>query len=182
MSKRPAVFLDRDGTLMKDAVYADHPDDVAIYRRAPAALRLLQKAGFALVVITNQSGLGRGYFTWTQLRRVHDRLSQLLRRRGVRISGYFVCPHQPSDHCGCRKPKIQLVRRAVRDLKLDLKGSFMVGDRVLDMAMARRLKIPAVRVRTGHGWSEKPGAPCDYAGRDLMDAAHWILTRGKVRR
>ncbi len=177
MPKRPAVFLDRDGTLMKDAVYADHPDDVDVYRRAPAALRLLQKAGFALVVVTNQSGLGRGYFTWAQLRRVHGRLDQLLRRRGVRLDGFFICPHRPSDGCKCRKPKVDLVKQAARKLNLDLKGSVMVGDRVLDLEMARKLKISGVRVRTGHGWSEKPRVTGDYAGRDLMDAARWILAK-----
>jgi D-glycero-D-manno-heptose 1,7-bisphosphate phosphatase len=173
---RPAVFLDRDGTLIEERDYIRRPDQVRVYRRVPPALRLLRAAGFRLIVVTNQSGLARGYFTARDLARVHRRMSRLLRGRGARVDAIYVCPHHPEDRCSCRKPAPGLVRKACRDFPVDLRRSFMVGDSPRDVEAGRRMRLATARVRTGYG--RRPGRPrADYHGRDLLDVARWILKR-----
>jgi len=171
----PAVFLDRDGTLVKEKDYLSRPEQVRVFRRVPAALRLLRKSGYALVVISNQSGLGRGYFTQNDLKRVNARLLKDLRRRGARLDALYFCPHHPRRTCPCRKPKPAMIQRAARDLRLDLRRSYMVGDNAKDIHIGRRLNLGTVRVLTGYGKTLAKRAPAHHTGKDLYDAARWIL-------
>ncbi len=180
---KPAVFLDRDGTLIRDrpGYYLKRAEEVRVYRRVPEALGLLRRAGYRLVVVTNQSGLARGFFDRAGLARIHARLARDLRRGGARLDAIYFCPHHPDDACRCRKPLPFLARRAARDMGLDLAASVVVGDKRADLGLARALGIPGVLVLSGHGRHElskaKPFKPAAVR-RDLLGAARWILKRG----
>jgi D-glycero-D-manno-heptose 1,7-bisphosphate phosphatase len=125
-----AVFLDRDGVLIADKGHVSRPEDVEILRGVPEALLKLQAAGWRLIVVTNQSGIGRGLFSREDYERVTDRMCELLQ---VELDGVFMCPHTPEYHCDCRKPNPGLLLRAAQELGIDLRKSVMVGDRLTDV-------------------------------------------------
>ena len=175
-SRRRAVFLDRDGVLIRDVNYLTHPDQVALYKGAGRAVADLRRAGFKVVVITNQSGVGRGYLTLATLSRVHARLRRELKKSGARLDGLYYCPHTPEDHCPCRKPSPKMLQWAARDLRLDLRRSYMIGDTTADISAARRAGCVPVLVRTGKGGRDgRVKARPRCARRDLASAARWIL-------
>ena len=134
---RRAVFLDRDGTILVDTGYPSDPNGVRLLPGAQAALATLQSAGFLLVVVSNQSGVGRGYLSPEQARSVHDRMQRELDSRGIHLAGAYYCPHAPEDGCDCRKPRPGLVRRAASELGIDLAASFVVGDKPSDVEAGR---------------------------------------------
>jgi histidinol-phosphate phosphatase family protein len=148
---RPAVFLDRDGTLIKERDYLSDPDGVELEDGAATALLDMQARGLALVLVTNQSGVGRGLFGPEALASVHRRLAELLAREGVVLDGWYVCPHRPEDACGCRKPRPGLVAQAVRDLGVNPSTSFVVGDKMSDVLLAGAIGATGILVATGHG-------------------------------
>lgn len=133
-----AVFVDRDGTVIWDAGYPRDPADVAVIPGAADALAELARRGFAVVVVSNQSGIGRGLVTQQQADAVHDRFVAVLQDLGARVDGAYYCPHAPDEGCSCRKPSPELVFRAADDLGLDVAGSFMVGDKPTDVETGRR--------------------------------------------
>lgn len=161
MSGRPAVLLDRDGTLIEEREYLAEPAHVALIPGTVEALRRLSAAGYALVLVSNQSGIARGLFDEGDYERVHARLVQLLAAEGVRLDGAYHCPHHPehTGNCECRKPAPGLFLRAARDLGLDLGRSVLVGDRVRDVAAAEALGARAFLVETGYGARERSGVP-----------------------
>jgi D-glycero-D-manno-heptose 1,7-bisphosphate phosphatase len=179
---RAAVFLDRDGTLVREVGYLSDPADLEVLPGVPEALRSLQAAGYPLVVISNQSGVGRGLFP---MRRVHEAMALLRRRlaaRGVELDGIYFCPHRPDEGCACRKPGTALLERAASDLGLGLRGSFMIGDKRLDAATAHAVGARGLLVRTGYGRDEEQRAPEEGAAPDavcddLAQATAWILDR-----
>jgi D-glycero-D-manno-heptose 1,7-bisphosphate phosphatase len=181
---RPAVFLDRDGTLMVERGYLSDPEGVELLPGVPEGLRRLRAAGFALVVVSNQSGIGRGLFTLAQAHATMARLRLLLRARGAEPDAVWFCPHAPAAACACRKPGTALLERAAEDLGLSLKDSVMVGDKALDAETGRRAGGRGVLVRTGYGREEErrlaaagaEHAP-DHIGDGLLDAAAWIVSR-----
>ena len=134
---RPAVFLDRDGTLVEDVGYPRDPEAVRLLDGAPEALAALRRAGFALVVVSNQSGIGRGLVTEEEAEAVHERFVRELRAHGVELDDARYCPHAPEDACACRKPEAGLLRDSARELGLDLERSFMVGDKPSDVEAGR---------------------------------------------
>ncbi len=150
---RPAVFLDRDGTLVVEKGYLCRPGDVELIPGVGRALRELAEAGFLRVVVTNQSGVARGYFGRHAVAEVHEAIRRLLRARGADVDAWYVCPHHPAftGPCGCRKPETGLLDRAARDLGIDLARSWVVGDKVSDVELARRAGCRAALVRTGYG-------------------------------
>jgi histidinol-phosphate phosphatase family protein len=175
-----AVFLDRDGTLNHEVGYIGDPAELALVPGAPAALARLAAAGFALVVVTNQSAIGRGLYTRTQVDAVHARLAAELAAAGVRLDGIFLCPHAPDDGCDCRKPAPGLFLQARDALGIDLAASWMVGDTVKDMAAARAAGVRPVYVTTGWGERDRAaalaaGLPQDDVVPDLAAAAARIL-------
>jgi D-glycero-D-manno-heptose 1,7-bisphosphate phosphatase len=151
MSSRRFVLLDRDGTIIVEKDYLSDPDDVELVAGAAEALRRLASLGLGLVVVTNQSGIGRGYFDMAQLDRIHGRLREQLAREGVRLDGIYSCPHHPDAGCGCRKPGTGLVERAAAIHGFDPRASFVVGDLASDLGLGRALGATTLLVRTGHG-------------------------------
>ena len=143
-----AAFLDRDGTLIRDVNFIGRPEQVELLDGAAAAVRRLNDAGVAAIVITNQSGIARGYFTAADYEKVHERMLSLLAKEGARIDAAYVCPHHPDvgGPCECRKPGTLLYRRAIAEHALDASASWFIGDRLRDVLPARELGGHGVRV------------------------------------
>ena len=188
---RPAVFLDRDGTLIEERGYLDRLDLLTIFPWTADALRLLRRAGFATVVVTNQSAIARRIIDEAFLRSVHRELDARLARGGGTIDAYYYCPHladAPDERyrraCRCRKPGPGMIEQACRDLELDPARSVMVGDRWLDVACGHAAGARSILVRTGHGGHEvdatPPGAKADAILNNLMEAAGWILRHARA--
>lgn len=136
---RPAVFFDRDGTLIRDVEYASRPEQVELLPGAAAAVRTLSEIGFLVLLITNQSGIGRGFFSPDDYERVHARLVALLAEQRATLDGAYHCPHAPEEECDCRKPGIAMFERAAREHDVDLSRSWCIGDRWRDVAPAQAL-------------------------------------------
>jgi D,D-heptose 1,7-bisphosphate phosphatase len=177
---RPAVFLDRDGTIIEEVRYLADPEGVALLPGALEALTLLRDAGFALVVVTNQSGIARGLYGVEDYEAVAQRLVELLAAQGITLDGTHFCPHHPdiSGDCFCRKPATGMFRAAVEELGLDSARSFFIGDRIRDLLPAFELGGEGVLVRTGYGSEEESALPEVFQiADDLLDATRWILAR-----
>jgi histidinol-phosphate phosphatase family protein len=166
---RPAVFLDRDGTIIHDERYLSDPEQVVAVAGAAAAITRLRAAGYAIVVVTNQSGLARGYFTPAQYETVRERTAAVFAAAGAVLDATYMCPHHPgfTGPCDCRKPGIGLYTRAARDLRLDLSRSVLIGDRWSDIAAAPELGARGILVRG----PETPAAEADRAAREGVAAA-----------
>ncbi len=177
----PAVFLDRDGTLNEEVGYLKDPDQLRLYPGAAEALRLFGAHGFKRIIISNQSGVGRGYLAKEEAMAVFQHLLSLLERDGGGVEGIYWCPHRPEEDCPCRKPKGGLVEKASAEHHLDLSRSYVVGDKASDVLLARNMGMRAVLVLTGYGRQElerlkEGGGPLpDYVADDLSQAARWIL-------
>ncbi len=183
---RPAVFLDRDGTVIKSRAYLDRLDMIQLFPWTADAIRVLNLAGFVTVVVSNQSAVGRGLIDEPFLEQVHATIDTHLAAGHARMDAYYFCPHHPDAKvdryrqvCRCRKPEPGLIERACRELQLDPSRSVMVGDRWLDVACGRAAGTRTVLVRTGHGADEAchpaPDDRADVILDDLMEAADWIL-------
>lgn len=161
MTGVPAVFVDRDGTLIREAEYLSDPADVDVLPGAIAALAAFEAAGYAIIVVTNQSGIARGYYDEAAYRRVEAEVERRLAAAGVRLVATYYCPHHPdfTGPCECRKPATGLFRQAAREHRLDLQRSVYVGDRLRDVAPATELGGTAILVRTGYGAEEAQAAP-----------------------
>jgi len=189
-----AVFLDRDGTLNEEVGYVNHLDRFVLLPRVAQAIRLLNEHGFKAVVVTNQSGVARGYFSESLLHLVHQRMENLLNQEGAHLDGIYYCPHHPDagappyrQKCRCRKPDTGLVETAVKELDLDCSKSYVIGDRGAEIEFARRIGAKGILVLTGYGkgeweycrdqWIVKP----DHVAPDLYEAVQWILKLEEVR-
>jgi len=184
---RPAVFLDRDGTMVHDVGYLSRLEDLHWFPWSIDAIRLLNRAGFLVCVTTNQGGVGLGFYPEAFVHRVHDEMASHLRAAGGRVDGWYYCPHHPQAvidtlrvACDCRKPGPGMIRKAQADFAVDLSRSFVVGDKAADIGMATGVGAQGVLVRTGYGEVElgrhdgvMPGAA--FVATELMEAAEWIL-------
>ena len=148
---RPAIFLDRDGTINQEVNYLDDPGRLELLPGAAETIARWNTEGWAVVLITNQAGIGRGYFTRETVEAIHVRMRTLLAEKGARLDAIYVCPHHPDEKCVCRKPQIYLFEQAASDLNLDLGRSYLIGDKLSDLLPARQLGSRAILVRTGHG-------------------------------
>jgi len=175
-AKHPAVFLDRDGTLMQDVDYCGDPQDIHLFAGASDALGQLKYAGYKLIVVTNQSGIGRGYFSEEQYRTVERELARQI-GDGL-IDATYHCPHLPDDGCRCRKPLPDMVVRAAGDHALDLARSFLVGDKRSDIECGRSAGVKTILVRTGYG-KDTDCDLADFVANDLAEAANLILGRDR---
>jgi D-glycero-D-manno-heptose 1,7-bisphosphate phosphatase len=187
---RPALFIDRDGTLTEEVGYVNHPRRLRLLPRSAEAVRRLNEADVAAVVVTNQAGIARGYFSADVLAEVNNELLRQLKESGAYVDGLYVCPHHPSageppyrESCDCRKPRPGLLTRAAVDLALDLSRSAVVGDRPSDVETAARVGARGVLVLTGYGlgeWEYRRATfpvPPDHVAGDLLDAVEWFLAR-----
>jgi histidinol-phosphate phosphatase family protein len=175
---RAGILLDRDGTLIEDRDYLSDPAGVRLLPGAAQAIAAANRAAVPVVVVSNQSGIGRGYFTEADLAAVNARLAALLAAAGARLDGLYHCPHAPGDGCRCRKPAPGLAEQAARELALDLGRSFVIGDKQADVALGRAIGATALLVRTGYGQeAEAKGAAADRVFADLATALAWVLER-----
>ncbi len=176
-----AVFLDRDGTLIREVGHLHRRDQVEILPRVPEAIRLLRAQGFCVVVVTNQSAVARGLLTEAELGKIHEELNARLAQQGAHLDGIYYCPHHPTEgngayqyDCDCRKPNTGMIVKAAADLGLDPSRSYVVGDQVIDMELADRVGAKGIRIAD-------PGMEGDATGSkhpvvaDLWQAARWIL-------
>jgi D-glycero-D-manno-heptose 1,7-bisphosphate phosphatase len=173
---RPPVFLDRDGTIIVEKHYLCDPDLVELEALAIDGLQALQAQGHPLVVVSNQSGVGRGKFDEAAVHAVNARVAQLLADAGIRIAGWYMCPHAPDTTCDCRKPLPGMALQAQSDLGLDLQGAFVVGDKRSDVELADAIGGTGILVTTGHGsqdlaWAQGAGR---LVASDLLQAATLI--------
>jgi D-glycero-D-manno-heptose 1,7-bisphosphate phosphatase len=188
VGSRPAVFIDRDGTLTEEVGYVNHPARLRLLPRSAEAIRRLNTAGIPAVVVTNQAGIARGYFTEDILHATTAALRAQLERAGARLDGVYACMHHPTAgeppfrmSCECRKPKPGLLLQAAKDLGLDLTRSVMVGDRSSDVEVAPQVGARSVLVLTGYGLGEweyrrdRFGTMPDHVAADLLDAVEWAL-------
>lgn len=175
--QNPAVFLDRDGTINEDTGYIDSPERLALIDGAASAIKKLNSKGFKVIVITNQSGVGRGYFSKEAADAVNKELEEVLKKQGVHLDGIYYCPHHPDDNCECRKPKIGLLEKAKKDLDIDFKKSYIVGDKVSDVELAHNIGCKDILVLTGEGMKHKKMLKYkpSYVAQDLKDAVEWII-------
>jgi len=175
----PTVFLDRDGTINREVHHLSDPDQLELLPGAAEGLRELYRAGYPLVVVSNQSPIGRGMFTEDRLREINGRLSEMLAAEGVQIAGWYWCPHAPWEGCSCRKPAPGLLLKAREEMGVILETSWIVGDRLNDLSAGRQVGARTILVATGYGQGEYalPDrlACVDYFVPTLREAADVIL-------
>lgn len=193
VKKRIAVFLDRDGTITEEVGYINHVDRLKLISNAAKAIRLFNKAGILTICVSNQAGVARGYFPLELVYKVHDKLTKNLRRRGARLDAIYFCPHHKDGvvrdfkiDCECRKPKTGMIKKAAKEFNIDVKKSYVIGDKYTDVEFAKNAGCIAIMVKTGYGkgeleffsdkWKHKP----DYVADDILDAALWILRRERI--
>ena len=184
---RPAVFLDRDGTINEQMGYINHISRFKLLPRVADAIRMLNENNYLVVVVTNQSGPARGYFPVELVYEVNNYMKELLRKEGANIDAVYFCPHLPEDGCNCRKPKTGMIEMACKDLNIDLSLSYVIGDMCDDIELAKNAGIKGIMVKTGYGMGEieyrlpKRNLKPDYIADDLFSAVKWILENDKRR-
>ncbi|MAG15367.1 MAG: D-glycero-beta-D-manno-heptose-1,7-bisphosphate 7-phosphatase [Dehalococcoidales bacterium] len=169
-----AVFLDRDGTMAEDVSYCCRAEDFRLLPNTARAIELLNEHGFKVIVVTNQSGVGRGYFTEETLADIHKKMKRELAREGARVDAIYYCPHHPDDNCDCRKPKPGMIRQAVKDYDIDLKYSFVMGDMMSDIAMGKAAGCRTVFIGRQPPVSEGEAAP-EAIAPDMLEATYSII-------
>ncbi len=176
---KKAVFLDRDGTLNEDPGYLNDPSLLQLFSDVGQALQILKKNEYSLIIVTNQSGVGRGLIQKETLVQIHHRLDELLKPWDITIDAYGICFHRPEENCQCRKPKPQLLLDSAQKLNIKLSESFMVGDKLSDIQAGKAAGCRGtILVRTGSGKLEsvrKASQQADFIADSLLEAAHWIV-------
>jgi D,D-heptose 1,7-bisphosphate phosphatase len=191
MNKNTAVFLDRDGTINEEVGYLDSMDKLKLFANTAEAITLINKSGMKAVVVTNQSGVARGYFTEEFVRTVHACIQKTLIEKGAFIDAFYYCPHHQTEgigvylqYCTCRKPEAGMLIRASAEMDIDLARSYTVGDMLKDIQAAGKIRAKGVLVKTGYGVNtiEKELLPESagiirphYIAEDILDAVKWIM-------
>ena len=187
MNKIPAIFLDRDGTINEEMGYINHPSRFKIFPFVAESIKIFKSLGFKIIVVTNQSGVAREYFSEEIVKEVHGQLETYLSKRGIGLDAIYYCPHHPSEgkgkyllDCECRKPKTGMIKKAAKDHNIDLEKSFMIGDRHKDILFGKKMNLKTGMVLTGYGkgeyeyqrknWSAMP----DYVEENLLKIAEQI--------
>lgn len=182
-----AVFLDRDGTINEEMGYINHPERFIIFPYVAESIKIFNELGLKVIIVTNQSGVARGYFDESLVKELHKRLKNEMADKGAKIDEIYYCPHHPKEgqeqyklDCNCRKPKPGMILKAQKDFEIDLNKSFMIGDRYKDILFAKNLNIKSGYVLTGYGrgeykfdkdkWEYQP----NFLGENLLDVAHQI--------
>ncbi|MFH1242489.1 MAG: HAD family hydrolase [Pseudomonadota bacterium] len=191
--RRPAVFLDRDGTINEQVGYVNHISRFVLLPGTAEAIRLLNSRDYLAIIITNQSGVARGYFPLELVDKVHNHLKDLLRKEGATIDGIFVCPHYPGGEvkeygidCNCRKPRPGLIQTALENFDIDVSRSYVIGDRNTDMKLANQCGLKGILVRTGYGVGDleyvlpQSQVKPNHVADDLLDAVLWIIENARA--
>ena len=175
---RPGVLVDRDGAIVVERHYLSHESQLELLPGAVDGLRKLQTLALPLIVVTNQSAVGRGMFDLEQLDRIHRALDAMLQAAGVRLAAIYSCPHAPDAACACRKPLPGMALAAARDYALDLSRSYAIGDKACDVDLGKNVGASGLLVKTGHGAKAAPDviARADAVCNDLADAGEYIAT------
>jgi D-glycero-D-manno-heptose 1,7-bisphosphate phosphatase len=183
------IFIDRDGTINEDIGYVSTPEQLSVYPWTAQAIRLINEAGVRVVVVTNQSGIARGFYTEDVLRAIHQRLIEELARQGARLDAVYYCPHHPRignpsyrRECDCRKPKPGMLQRAAREHGINLSRSWVIGDKSSDVNLAAAAGAHSALVLTGYGLEtsrNRESWPCepDLVAENLLDAVNQIIER-----
>lgn len=181
--KNKAVFVDRDGTINVNVHYLDDPDKFEMYLGVGEGVKKLKDSGFKVIVITNQSGIARGYFTKKQLSNIHEKMRKEFQKFDIELDGIYYCPHHPDDNCNCRKPNTELFEKAVKEHNIEIKKSYMLGDKIPDISAAKKIGAGAILIPEPHlkgkllsknnDWESNP----DYIADDFLDAVEWILEK-----
>ncbi len=187
MSGKPTIFLDRDGTINEEMGYINHTDRFIIFPFVIESLRIFKKLEYLVIIVTNQSGIARGYFSENLLNDVHNKLKKTLDKSRVGVDAIYYCPHHPKEgsgkykkDCHCRKPKPGMIEKAMRDFDIDLNNSFMIGDRFKDVVFGKKMNLKTGFVKTGYGRGEfeyqKENWPFqpDIIGDNLLEIARQI--------
>lgn len=187
-AKRKAVFLDRDGVLIVEKDYLSDPDEVELLGGVISGTRALQEAGFLLVVVSNQAGVARGFFSEEEVVLVNNRMSELMLAGGVQLDGIYYCPHHPEatavayrQNCSCRKPGPGMFLKAADELELNLGHSYMVGDKKSDLDAAAAAGVTGVLVLSGYGRKSLQELPEVFHAEEFTQAAAWIIADGESR-
>jgi D-glycero-D-manno-heptose 1,7-bisphosphate phosphatase len=175
---KPAIFLDRDGTINEEIEYLHEPEKFKLLPNALTGLKKLRDMDYRLIIVTTQAGIGLGYFTKEDFFRVNRKMFGLLADENIEIDKIYFCPHNVTEDCSCRKPKIGLIEQAQKDLNIDMAHSYIIGDKTADIQAGVNANLRTILVQTGHAGKDKefPVQP-DFVAEDLLDAANWILTR-----
>lgn len=176
MRAKPFVLLDRDGTIIKERHYLSDPQQVELLGGAAEGLRRMQTIGLGTIIVTNQSGIGRGFFDEMRLGEIHQRMQELLAAESVYLEDIYFCPHTPADNCSCRKPLPGLVEQASQKYGFNPQESFVIGDKPCDIELGQRVGAITFLVRTGYGAevaTSQTTAP-DFVVDDLLQAAEII--------
>lgn len=174
-SLKKAIFLDRDGTIIEEVNFLSNPDEVKLFPGTMEALTSLKEAGFLIIVVTNQSGVGRGFFGEEDVHAVHDRIQELT---GDAIDAFYFCPHLPDEGCKCRKPGDGMMRNAAADFGIDFGESWIVGDKHLDVLAGNVAGLKSILVRTGYGNAHESDAISSslFIADEIGAAARYILS------
>jgi len=177
-----AVFLDRDGVICENVEYMSRPSQLKIIPKVPEAIKLLNENGFRVVVVTNQSGIARGYLTEKDLEKIHKKMIKILDKNGAKIDSIYYCPHLPDGvikkyrkECNCRKPKPGMLIRAEKELSLDLKKSFMVGDSMSDIQAGKKVDCMSILISNSENKDENGEIKPDFVASNLLEAVNFIL-------
>ncbi len=182
--KNRAAFIDRDGTIIHERNYLRRIRDVKLLSGTVEALKILKKTGFKLILVTNQSGIARGYLTVKKLKAIHKHLEKLLKKNGVKLDAVYFCPHGSDSDCKCRKPRLGMVRLAEKRFNIDLRNSFAVGDHTRDFLLGQNMGGKGYFILTGHGKEElkkikqsRGQDSPDKIFKNILDAAKYAAAR-----
>jgi D-glycero-D-manno-heptose 1,7-bisphosphate phosphatase len=178
--KQKAVFVDRDGTLIEEVNFLSRTEDLRFFSFTGEAVGLLQQNNFLVIVVTNQSGIGRGIFTEAAMHEIHEAVQNELHGK---IEAFYFCPHLPGEACACRKPKTGMIERAAADFEIDLENSWLVGDKAIDVETGQNAKLKTALVLTGYGRQalEQLEIPADLTAENLLEAVKGILAAERKR-
>ena len=178
-----AVFLDRDGTICEETNYLSRAANLRLFPFAARAIKLLSDSGFLVILITNQSGIARGFFDEKTLREIHAKLQTELAADDAALDAIYFCPHQPTDDCACRKPKTGMICQAAKDFSIDLQSSWTIGDKAIDVETGFNAETKTALVMTGYGRKEtgKLKNEPDLVSENLLKAAKWIAENGEEK-
>lgn len=184
MVMKRAVFLDRDGTINVDTGYLSNPSELVFIRGAKEGVRVLKKSGFFVFIVTNQSGVGRKYFSLETLKAINEKMINEFKKGRIHIDGIYYCPHHPREKCKCRKPQAKIVKDIAQQFKVDLECSYFIGDKLIDVQTGKNAGCKTVLINTDTTYlieKEDDWSPPDFIAKDLKEAARWVVKRRRVK-